>query len=158
MNYLSLFALLLLNDFTYAIDKAGLVVWNEPDVRFLIGAEKQHQNFDFARLWIRQSGKMHTTRVSCAHDFGKSIQCFAVLRVEHHGTGVFEMGPTKVADQRLRNKLHQQFVWPVFSFYFCFSVIYCGRHLTGNMARQLLRIASLLLPLEDSLPDNLPLT
>ena len=82
MNYLSLFALLLLNDFTYAIDKAGLVVWNEPDVRFLIGAEKQHQNFDFARLWIRQSGKMHTTRLQFIQ-FNRKIsyrfiECFSL--------------------------------------------------------------------------------
>ena len=42
MKYLSLLALLLLNDFTYAIDKAGLVIRYETNVRFLIGAEQQH--------------------------------------------------------------------------------------------------------------------
>jgi len=55
-----LFALLLLNNFTYTIDEAGLVVRDEANVGFLIGTEEQHQDFDFARLWVYQSSKMHT--------------------------------------------------------------------------------------------------
>ena len=56
------------------------------------------------------------TYVSSAHNFGQSIQRLAFLWVEHHGTGIFEMGSTEVTYQRLWNQLHQQLVRPVFSF------------------------------------------
>ena len=37
------------------------------------------------------------TYVSGAHDFGQSVQRFAILRMEHYRASVFEMGATKVA-------------------------------------------------------------
>ena len=104
------------------LDEAGLVIWNEAKVGFLIIAVEQDEHF-----YVTVAGEVDAPcKVSFLHLLGQRLEALAVVWVEKNRLGVSEVLATYGLHEGLWNKLHYQLRRPIISFHFWHSALLLG--------------------------------